>query len=116
MKVNVLWCDGEGAASRGFSDDGYVLTTIEANTLNEVLQLAYYLKLANMCKSVTSKDLDSLLHELQDEYGYEDEDLFYDDYEDALNKHNYDGFDGGDVWIIGIYDDNEVIYGDLQMK
>jgi len=33
MKVNVLWCDGEGAASRGGCDDGYILTTIEANTM-----------------------------------------------------------------------------------
>ena len=50
-KYNVLWSDGNGAASRGMSSDNYVKTHINAENESEMWKLAYLLRRSSLIKS-----------------------------------------------------------------
>ena len=114
LKYDVLWSDGNGAASRGMGSDGYVKTHITADNESEMWKLAYLLRIVQLLKSASMKNLNSIKEELED-YGYEDDEidelLYKDDYsEDDLDDINLDGIDGGDPWIISITLNGEEIY------
>ena len=114
LKYDVLWCDGNGAASRGMGSDGYIKTHINAENESEMWKLAYLLRKAQLLKSASMKNLNSIKEELED-YGYEDDEidelLNKDDYsEHDLDDINLDDIDGGDPWIISIHLNGEEIY------
>ena len=114
-KYDVLWSDGNGAASRGMSSDNYVKTHINAETESEMYKIAYLLRMAQRLKSASSKNLKSLKDYLIDDQGYEEDeikDIFEkNDYSESdLDEINLDGIDGGDPWIISIKLNGEEVY------
>ena len=114
QKYDVLWSDGNAAASRGSSSDNYIRTYINVKNENDMWKLAYLLRKLQLIKSASMKNLDSIKEKLED-YGYEDnkinELLNKNDYsEDDLDDINLDGIDGGDPWIISITLNGEEIY------
>lgn len=114
LKYNVLWSDGNAAASRGGSSDNYVRTHINVENQNDMWKLAYLLRKLQLLKSASIKNLNSIKEELED-YGYDDDEidelLNKDDYsEDDLDDINFDGIDGGDPWIISITLNGKEIY------
>lgn len=115
LKYEVLWSDGNGAASRGMGSDGYVRTHIKAENESEMWKLAYLLRWAQILKSASSKNIQSIKQYLMDDWGYEEDELKNDfeknDYgESDLDNINLDGIDGGDPWIISITLNGEEIY------
>ena len=116
-KYDVIWCDGNGAASRGFESDSYIKTHINAGNESEMWKLAYLLRVAHLIKSASNKNIQSIKDYLMDDWGYEEEeiqDMFEkNDYkEEDLDDINLDGIDGGDPWIVSIMLDGEQIYYD----
>ena len=116
LDYDVLWCDGNGAASRGAESDGYVKTHIKVENEQEMWKLAYLLRLLKIIKSASMKNIPSIKKELED-YGYEDYEV-----EELLNRNNYDEkaldsintdmIDGGEPWIISIHLNGNQIYTD----
>lgn len=115
LKYEVLWSDGNGAASRGMGSDNYVKTHINAENESEMYKIAYLLRWAQILKSASSKNIQSIKEYLMDDWGYEEDELKKDfeknDYgESDLDSINLDGIDGGDPWIISITLNGEEIY------
>ena len=113
LKYEILWSDGTAAASRGGSSDNYVKTHINAKNESEMWKLAYLLRGAQLLKSASIKNLNSIKKQLED-YGYEDDEIetmFNKTYtEKDLDAINLDGTDGGDPWIISIKLNGEEVY------
>ena len=57
LKYQVLWSNGEGAASRGMSSDGHIKTHINAENENEMWKIAYLLRKAEIIKSASNKNI-----------------------------------------------------------
>ena len=115
LKYEVLWSDGNGAASRGMGSDNYVKTHINAENESEMYKIAYLLRWAQILKSASSKNIQSIKEYLMNDWGYEEDELKHDfeknDYgESDLDSINLDGIDGGDPWIISITLNGEEIY------
>ena len=115
LKYQVLWSNGEGAASRGMSSDGHIKTHINAENENEMWKIAYLLRKAEIIKSASNKNIKSIKNYLIDHWGYEEDeikDIFEkNDYkEEDLDNINLDGIDGGEPWIIAISLNGEEIY------
>lgn len=115
LKYEVLWSDGNGAASRGMGGDNYVKTHINAENESEMYKIAYLLRWAQILKSASSKNIQSIKEYLMDDWGYEEDELKKDfeknDYgESDLDSINLDGIDGGDPWIISITLNGKEVY------
>jgi len=115
LDYKVRWCDGNGAASRGMDNDGYVNTHIKVENESEMWKLAYLLRKINYTKSASMKNLNSIKEVLED-WGYEDyeiEEMLNKEYsEEDLDDINLDGIDGGEPWIMSIKLNGETIYDD----
>ena len=114
-KYNVLWSDGNAAASRGMGNDGYVKTHITAENESEMWKLAYLLRWAQRLKSASMKNLQSIKDYLMDDWGYEEDEIKDEfektDYKESdLDSINLDGIDGGEPWIISITLNGKEIY------
>lgn len=114
-KYDVLWSDGNGAASRGMSSDNYVKTHINAENESEMWKLAYLLRRSSLIKSASNKNIQSIKDYLMDDWGYEEDEIKDEfeknDYKESdLDNINLDGIDGGDPWIISITLNGEEIY------
>lgn len=114
-KYDLLWSDGYGAASRGMGNDGYVRTHINAENESEMYKIAYLLRFAQILKSASSKNIESIKDKLIDDWGYEEDEIKdqfeKNDYkEEDLDSINLDGIDGGDPWIISITLNGKEIY------
>lgn len=107
FKYDVLWSDGNGAASRGFGVDHHVKTHINAENESEMWKLAYLLRRSSLIKSASNQNIQSIKNYLIDDWGYEEDELKDEfeknDYkEEDLDRINLDGIDGGEPWIISI--------------
>lgn len=114
-KYDVLWSDGNGAASRGMSGDNYVKTHITAENESEMYKLAYLLRKAQLIKSASMKKIKSIKDYLIDDWGYEEDELKDEfeknDYtESDLDGINLNGIDGGDPWIVNINLNGKKVY------
>lgn len=113
-KYDVLWSDGNGAASRGMSNDNFVKTHITAENESEMYKIAYLLRHAQLLKSASIKNLKSIKDCLIDD-GYEEDEIKDEfeknDYgESDLDDINLDMIDGGDPWIVTIKLNGEEVY------
>lgn len=115
LKYEVLWSNGESAASRGTSSESYVKTHINVKNENKMWKIAYLLRKAEMIKSASNKNIKSIKNYLIDDWGYEEDeikDIFEkNDYKEKdLDSINLNGIDGGEPWIISISLNGEEIY------
>ena len=115
LNYEVMWCDGNGAASRGMGSDGYVRTHIKAENENEMWKLAYLLRRSSLIKSASNKNIQSIKEYLMDDWGYEEDEIKDEfeknDYKESdLDAINLDGIDGGEPWIISISLHGEEVY------
>ena len=116
-RYEVLWSDGNAAASRGMSSDGYKRTHITADSESDMWKLAYLLRWAQLLRSASMKNLKSIQDYLMDDWGYEEEELQdvfekNDFKEEDLDSINLDGIDGGEPWIMSITLNGKKIYSD----
>lgn len=115
-KYKVLWSDGEAAASRGGSPDHHIITYITAENEGEMYKIAYILRLLQIIKSASMKNMNPESLENEDQTGFFDEEeaaewLERTDFtESDLNEINLDGIDGGEPWIISISLNDKEVY------
>lgn len=115
LRYDLVWSDGEGAASRGGRPDRIVNTHITAENESEMYKIAYLLRRSQLIKSASAKNIQSIKDYLIDDWGYEEDEIKDEfeknDYtEKDLDEINLDGIDGGDPWIISISLDGKEVY------
>lgn len=115
LKYEVLWSDGNGAASRGMSGDNYIHTHINAENESEMWKLAYLLRRSQLIKSASNKNIQSIKDYLMDDWGYEEDEIKDEfeknDYKESdLDKINLSGIDGGEPWIVSITLNGKEVY------